>query len=247
MKTRWICLLLTLAMLPVFLAGCNTPEKEPATTQKNSDWGAPLPAGALALVHKGKANFTVVYSCMSAQRQVFANEIADRIEEVTGVQFPVEIDLKSQNGHEHEIRVGKISRMGALELYDSWSSLGKTDYAVAVKGGHIYLYGTTEAALENAVAYFLDRMPMLDKAWAAVDGTEFERAVLEGDRPTVAFDSFDGTYATFALNADEVNESEMRISLTPNTGWRIRTGTAQDADYRDMGAAQGFCSTITRK
>ncbi|MBQ9785130.1 MAG: glycoside hydrolase family 31 protein [Clostridia bacterium] len=243
MKNGWICLILCLAMLLVPLSGCNSPDEKADTTKQPATAGNPLPAGALALVHEGRANFTVVYS-MSGGYADLSNDISDRIEEATGVKLPVENDYTHHDGTAHEIRVGKVSRMDALSVYDGWSKLGKLDYAVAVKGGHIYIYGTTETALENAVAYFFDRMLMLDTSWAAVDGTEFTLVVPEGDRPAVAFKDFDGTYTTFTLNEGEPNESEMRISLTPNEGWRIQTKTATEDAYRDMGAAQRLAASL---
>ena len=235
--------MIALVMVLVPLLGCQTTETDTANKKKPAAAGNPLPAGALALVHEGEAKFAVVYGRTTGYAPL-AEEIAERIEAATGVDVPVENDYAHLSGNAHEIRIGKVSRKDALTIYSGWSNIGKTDYAVAIQGGHIYLYGTSDTAIENAVSYFLDRMLVLDTAWAAVDGTEFDLVIPEGERPTVLFESFDGTYATFALNAGEANEGAMRLSLTPGKGWRIQTKTATDAAFKDMGASQRLAASL---
>ncbi|MBQ9785132.1 MAG: glycoside hydrolase family 31 protein [Clostridia bacterium] len=244
MKKRLIAAVLLLATLATVLVGCKGSEGETTATTKKPDETTPIPSDLLTFVKDGKTDYQIVYA-MSAEESVkaAAEELSAAIEAATGVPIPVVHDMAKETAY--EIRVGKVSRMSAINVWSEYNDFGERDYAVEVKENHLYLYGKTSQAVIAAVGYFREKALYTAPNVAGVKKTVAHewRASDAVERVTYTGTDADGYYAYFTLGNGSA-ETYLRLSFTDNNGWRVQTKRNLSADFDDIGAAQQLALSL---
>ncbi len=225
-------------MLAAILVGCASGGGGETTPKKQTDTGAPIPKDLLALVANGKTNYQIVYPTSAEESvKVAAAELADTIEEMTGVEIPVVHALEKES--DYEIRIGKVSRKDALSIWNGYNDFDERDYAVEVKGNHLYLYGKTSASIIAAIGYLREKVLYTSQSVVGVkkDFSQIRRASESETAVTFEGTDEDSCYAYLTLGSGSA-ETYLRLSFTDNNGWRIQSKRRASEDFNDIGASQ---------
>ncbi len=238
MKKKLICLILALAVLLTPLLGCQESGGAETETRKSTDTGTPIPKDLLAFVKDGQTKYQIVYPYgVEASVQAAAEELSATIEDATGVAIPVVHSFAKES--EYEIRIGRVSRKNELDVWNQYSGFGERDYAIEVRGKHLYLYGTTPQAMIAAIGYFTEKALYLSAEAAGVKTSVSHQWLASEAETDVTFTGTDpeSHYAYFTVGNGNA-ESYLRLSFTDNNGWRLQTKRNLSEDFNDIGAAQ---------
>ncbi len=243
MKLKLIAIALLLAMLLPTLVACggdDTTDDGGASNGGVNDGGSTIPEGQFALAEKGESVFQIVYpvGMKDTNVQAYAENLAATLEENAGATVKVGHDSEMKEA-EHEIRIGRVSRMEALTFYSEYNKLGNQDFVIQLKDGDLYIYAKENAAIKTAMEYFLNKVLYVNLAEKFVglqDG--YYRLYQMDETPGVEYTGTDGTYLNFTLASGTLNESFARISFTGNQAWRIQTKIDINDEFNDIGASQ---------
>ena len=247
MKVKLIAVLLLLSVLLGCFVGCGGEPEETTTTTAGGDPTPETPQAdddKIVLAADGKSEYTIVYPLKSGTTvQAQAELISSTIEDATGVEIKVAHDSKPAT--EKEIRVGRISRMDALSVYNKYSRFGDRDFAVEVADGHIYLYGDNAQSLKSAVTYFLEKVISRDLASKSVTiKKDVSMTYVEGEVPAVTLDESTENYLNFTIAKGTLGEANARISYTGNNAWRLQTKVSLSDEFNDIGASQRLALSL---
>ena len=243
MKIKILAFLLLAATLLSCFVGCAPETETSATTptgnQPSGDETPNPSQDLIEIANNKKATFKIVYPIGASENLVARIEtIRDAIKAKTGLAPAISHD--SEKTAEHEIRVGRVSRMDALSVYSNYNNFKRNDFAVEVVGDHIYVYGKTDISLNAAIDYFVEKALTGDAATQTASiAKDFKSYYIEDTNPPIGKVSNDDKYVYFTMAAGTLTETHVRVCFTGTaTGWRIQTKKSQYEEFDDIGASQ---------
>ena len=240
MKVRLISLILLLSMLLGCLVGCGGEPEETTTADQGGgeEQTPPEQTDKLVIAENGESKYKIVYPIQSGTTvQAEAENLATLIEDVTGAELTVMHDSMSEA--EYEIRVGYVKRMSALDVYKNYNRFKDRDFAVAVVGNHIYIYGGNAQSIKSAMIYFTEKV--LNKSIEdrkVVIASDLDMSYVEGNETTAKLTGHDENYVYFTIGEGTLGEAYARISYTGNNAWRLQTKVGMTDEFNDIGASQ---------
>ncbi len=239
MKIKLLSILLVLATLLSCFVGCSPEQDTSGTGNEPSGDTQPGAEGLLEIANKDKAIFSIVYPIGASEKMVAqAESIRDLIKTYTGTSVKVAHD--SEKASEHEIRIGRVARMDAMDVYKTYNSFVKNDFAVELVGGHIYIYGKNDVAINAAIQYFLEKAIAVNEDAQTVSiADDYKLHYIEDKNPPIGDVSNDDTYLYFTMAKGTLTETYVRVCFTgKDTGWRIQTKKNTYEEFDDIGASQ---------
>lgn len=156
MKKR--ILAIGMILLAVLLASCNSGGKPDTDTGDMTE--APLPDVTLVSAQAGQ-DYVIVRSDVKGEYAYGkARELQQAIEEACGVELALKTDwYKDTNGfppQAHEILLGTTNREESESVAAGWRVNGYLDWTVQLIGEKLVIFGGSDEALDEAVAYVMD-------------------------------------------------------------------------------------------
>ena len=244
MKVRLIATLLLISVLLGCLVGCGGTPEETTTTASGGGEQTPPKTDQLVIAEDGKSEYKIVYPIQSGNIvQAEAENLATLIEDVTGTKMTVMHDSMSEA--EHEIRIGYVKRMSALDVYKNYNRFKERDFAVTVVGNHIYIYGDNAQSIKSAMIYFTEKVlsKSIEDRRVAV-AADLNMTYVEGNETTAKLTGSDENYVYFTIGEGTLGEAYARISYTGNNAWRLQTKASATAEFNDIGASQRLALSL---
>ena len=247
MKLRLITMLLLLSVLLGCFTGCGGTPEEPTTPNENGgEEQTPIEKkDQLVIAENGECKYRIVYPIKSSNTtvQAEAEALATLIEDVTGAKPTVTHDSNKET--EYEIRIGRVSRMSALDVYKNYNKFKERDFAVAVVGNHIYVYGDNAQSIKSAMIYFTEKVlnKSIEDRCVSI-APDIQTTYVEGNETTAKLTGQDEHYVYFTIGEGTIGEAYARLSYTGNNAWRLQTKTTLSDPFNDIGASQRFSLSI---
>lgn len=198
---------------------------------------SPIPEDLLTVAEKRKSEYQIVYPVGATEDIVSAaNDLADRIFDVTGARLPVVHDSMPQR--ECEILIGDVFRAELMSVKSAYE-LKNLDYAVCVEGKRVVILGKNEYATYQAIDFFSESV-VYENEDAGCFGVkeDFRYIYRSGATHHVTMIDKGETYADFAIGIDSGRPTLFRLTYTGNRGWRIQTRASFSEEFDDVGASQ---------
>lgn len=152
---RVIAALLALMMCVSVLAACADPAEQ--TPQDDDPATQPEESSVLTLVADGATAFVVMRSDLASTKYATMSlDLQKAIETVSGVKLELKTDYETKdqdNTAAYEILIGKTNRPESEAAMATLS--GEHDYLIRIAGNKVILVGSSDQAVEAAVAEFL--------------------------------------------------------------------------------------------
>lgn len=181
------------------------PSKKPQKPSKKEEEKVVPATKGLTFVDGYNSRFEVVYpENASIAVQKLGNKIYTEIEKVTEAESRLKTDnTENYPASAYEILVGETNRSASASVYSSLRGYRKNcanDYILTVVGNHVVIAGGTDAALEQAVEFFLSTYLKDDKSEVPAD-------MYHVSRPTVK---------TLKINGVDVANYTIRTEKYPS-------------------------------
>ena len=263
MKVKSIALMILLAIL-LGIFGCAVPqsvlEQDAVTETPNFISGSSDKLGAdgetlerpeqlldfAKLDGSGAAEFQIVYkkgSSILVQDECV--NLANEIQEVTGVAVPVVSNIEKQKTY--EILVGDIARVETVDVKDQYR-LDENNFVVRVVDTRVMVYAKNEQSVITGMVFLMNMLAYKDPdAKEYGIAADLDYLFQPAEHPPVKILSVDEHYVELGLETTEKMYTYARLSFTGNGAWRLQSKVSADAAYNDFGAAQRLAYSLGEK